>query len=151
MEPVPVDEGDAGVPGASATYALEGDGAWIARARGLAAAFLARAAEAADGLAVSARAVEVTQLVVSELVTNARKYAPGPVRLDLSISGSALEVGVRDGNPVLPVARGADPGRVGQHGLEIVMALAEALEIRQEAAGKRVTARISLVDAPGDR
>src|SRR5690606_42129040 len=62
MEPVPADEGDAGVTGASATYALEGDGAWIARARGLAAAFLARAAEAADGLAVSARAVEVTQL-----------------------------------------------------------------------------------------
>ncbi|MEU5520550.1 hypothetical protein ABZ759_07555, partial [Streptomyces sp. NPDC047860] len=41
--------------------------------------------------------------------------------------------------------------RVGQHGLEIVMAVAEivmavaqALDVRQEPAGKSITARISL-------
>ena len=88
--------------------------------------------------------MEITQLVVSELVTNARKYAPGPVALDLRIFGDAVEVVVRDGNPEVPRPRDADPGRVGQHGLEIVMAVAEALDVRQEAEGKSVTARIAL-------
>ncbi|MFI8091258.1 ATP-binding protein [Streptomyces sp. NPDC086080] len=146
MEPVPFDEGETvpGAPGLRASYALDGDGAWIAEARRLAAAFLTRA-RAEDGLQVSTRVVEITQLVVSELVTNARKYAPGPVELDLRLAGDALEVIVHDGNPDAPVARNADPGRVGQHGLEIVMAVAQALDVRQEAAGKSITARISLL------
>lgn len=146
MEPVPFDEGETvpGAPRLRASYALDGDGAWIAEARRLAAAFLTRA-RAEDGLQVSTRVVEITQLVVSELVTNARKYAPGPVGLDLRLSGDALEVIVHDGNPDAPVARNADPGRVGQHGLEIVMAVAQALDVRQEAAGKSITARISLL------
>jgi anti-sigma regulatory factor (Ser/Thr protein kinase) len=126
-----------------ASYALEGDGAWIAQARHLAAAFLARV-RSENGLPVSTRAMEVTQLVVSELVTNARKYAPGPVGLDLRVAEGVVEIVVRDGNPTPPVARDADPGRVGQHGLEIVMAVAQALDVRQESAGKSITARISL-------
>ncbi|TWF83292.1 anti-sigma regulatory factor (Ser/Thr protein kinase) [Streptomyces capillispiralis] len=132
-----------GAPRLRASYALEDDGAWIAQARHLAAAFLARV-RAEDGTPVSTRVVEVTQLVVSELVTNARKYAPGPVGLDLLVSDNAVEVVVRDGNPAAPVPRDADPGRVGQHGLEIVMAVAQALDVRQEPAGKSITARISL-------
>lgn len=39
--------------------------------------FLTRV-QAEYGLPVSARAMDLTQLVVSEPVTNARKYAPGP-------------------------------------------------------------------------
>ena len=146
MEPVPVDEGDRapGAPRLRASYTLDENGTWIAQARHLAAAFLARA-RAEDGLPVSTRAVEIVQLVVSELVTNARKYAPGPVGLDLRVAGDAVEVIVRDGNPAPPVARDADPGRVGQHGLEIVMAVAQALDVRQEPAGKSITARISLL------
>ncbi|MER7486056.1 ATP-binding protein [Streptomyces sp. NPDC126497] len=146
MEPVPVDEGDTvpEVPRLRASYALDEGGTWIAQARHLAAAFLDRV-RVEDGLPVSTRAVEITQLVVSELVTNARKYAPGPVGLDLRIAGDTVEVVVRDGNPAPPVARDADPGRVGQHGLEIVMAVAQALDVRQEPAGKSITARISLL------
>ncbi|GGW49715.1 anti-sigma regulatory factor (Ser/Thr protein kinase) [Streptomyces albaduncus] len=132
-----------GAPRLQASYVLEGEGAWIAQARHLAAEFLARV-RSEDGLPVSTRALEVTQLVVSELVTNARKYAPGPVGLDLRVAGDAVEIVVRDGNPAPPVARDADPGRVGQHGLEIVMAVAQALDVRQESAGKSITARISL-------
>jgi two-component sensor histidine kinase len=67
--------------------------------------------------------------VVSELVTNALKYAPAPVLLDLRTAGAAVEVVVVvwDCDPVLPVARAADVGRVGQHGLEIVMAVVRVL------------------------
>ncbi|MFC9735974.1 ATP-binding protein [Streptomyces roseolus] len=131
------------------TVALEGDGTDIARARRLAAGFLARV-QAEHGLLVSARAVDLTQLVVGELVTNARKYAAGPVLLDLCVTGELVEVAVWDSDPVLPVARAADAGRVGQHGLEIVMAVAQDFEIQSEPVGKRVTARHALADVPGD-
>ncbi|POX45107.1 ATP-binding protein [Streptomyces sp. Ru72] len=129
------------------TAALEGDGACIAEARHLAAEFLTRA-EAVHGVPVSDRTVDLTQLVVSELVTNARKYAPGPVLLEVRIAEGAVEVEVWDSDPVLPVARAADPGRVGQHGLEIVMAVVQGFEARREPVGKRITARIALPDQP---
>ncbi|MEU0946866.1 ATP-binding protein [Streptomyces canus] len=150
MPSVPVSE-NVPAPGEQAiqtTVALDGDGTCIARARHLAAGFLTRV-QAEHGLPVSQRAVDLTQLVVSELVTNALKYAPGPVLLDLRIVGDAVEVMVWDSDPVLPVARAADVGRVGQHGLEIVMAVAQGFEAQREPVGKRITARIALLDEPG--
>ncbi|MFD5270511.1 ATP-binding protein [Streptomyces sp. NPDC058335] len=150
MESAPVGE-DSAVPDEQAiqtTVALEGDGTCIARARHVAAGFLTRV-QAEYGLPVSQRAMDLTQLVVSELVTNARKYAPGPVLMDLRIVGDAVEVVVWDCDPVLPVARAADAGRVGQHGLEIVMAVAQSFEAQREPVGKRITARIALLDDPG--
>jgi anti-sigma regulatory factor (Ser/Thr protein kinase) len=129
------------------TVALEGGGSSIAEARHLAAQFLTQV-QAQHGLPVSQRAVDVTQLVVSELVTNARKYAPGPVLMDLRIVGDLVEIVVWDSAPVLPVARAADAGRVGQHGLEIVMAVAQGYEVQMEPVGKRITVRIALLDDP---
>jgi anti-sigma regulatory factor (Ser/Thr protein kinase) len=127
---------------------LEKEGLSIARARDLATAFLGRIREEL-GVPVSARTVGDTQLVVSELVTNARKYAPGPVTLELRFTEGLLEVVVRDEDPELPVPRPADADRIGQHGLEIVKAIAQHFEARRERDGKRVTARIALVgDSP---
>ncbi|MEU6769804.1 ATP-binding protein [Streptomyces sp. NPDC046759] len=131
----------------SVAVALEGQGPCIAEARRTAAGFLTRM-RAEHGIAVSQRAVEVTQLVVSELVTNAQKYAVGPILLDLRIAGDLVEVQVWDSDPVLPVARAADVGRVGQHGLEIVMAVCQAFEATREPVGKRITARLALTDDP---
>ncbi|MGV9358893.1 hypothetical protein ACWDPC_35935, partial [Streptomyces misionensis] len=67
-------------------------------------------------------------------------------RLDLRITGGLIEISVRDSDPALPVARAAEPSRVGQHGLEIVLAVAETFEARREGTGKRVTARVALAD-----
>ncbi|MFG2639058.1 ATP-binding protein [Streptomyces sp. NPDC048362] len=125
------------------TVALDGDGTCIAQARHLSADFLTRA-QAEYGLPVSQRAIDLAQLVVSELVTNARKYAPGPVLMELRIVGDLVEVVVWDSDPVLPVARAADAGRVGQHGLEIVMTVAKGFQAQREPVGKRITARIPL-------
>src|SRR4051812_36115958 len=86
------------------TIALDGDGSCIAEARHRAVDFLTRV-QAEYGLPVSARALDLTQLVVSELVTNARKYAPGPVLMELRIAGDLVEIIVWDSDPVLPVAR----------------------------------------------
>ncbi|MFI2511727.1 ATP-binding protein [Streptomyces sp. NPDC018972] len=150
MEAVPVG-GDGTTPGKEAmhtTVALDGKGTDIAHARHLAVGFLTRV-QAEYGLPVSQRAMDVTQLVVSELVTNARKYAPGPALLDLRIAGDTIVVSVWDSDSVLPIARAADVGRVGQHGLEIVMAVAQGFEARREPVGKRITARLALADDPG--
>ncbi|HZF91427.1 ATP-binding protein [Streptomyces sp.] len=130
------------------TVALDGGGTDIARARHLAAGFLTRL-QSEHGLPVSQRAMDVTRLVVSELVTNARKYAPGPILLVLRVTRGTVEVVVWDSDPALPIARAADAGRVGQHGLEIVMAVAQGFEAQREPVGKRITARIALADDPG--
>jgi hypothetical protein len=100
-----------------ATVALKGDGTCIAQARRLAVGFLTQA-QSGHGVPVSQRAMDLTQLVDSELVANARKYAPGPVLMDLRVVGETVEVVLWDSDPVLPIARAADVGRVGQHGLE---------------------------------
>ncbi|MFE4580058.1 ATP-binding protein [Streptomyces chartreusis] len=131
--------------------ALEGGGTSIAEARHRATELLSQAQEG-HGLPVSQQVLELTQLVVSELVTNARKYAPGPVLMELRITAHAVDIVVWDSDPTIPTARAADPGRVGQHGLEIVQAVTENLSVDPEPVGKRISARIALraeTDAPG--
>ncbi|MGW3291415.1 ATP-binding protein [Streptomyces sp. NPDC001002] len=129
------------------TVLLSGEGSCIAQARGIAADFLTRA-RTDHGVPVSTRALALTQLVASELVTNAHKYAPGLVRMELRITDSQVEVIVRDGARVRPGVRSIDPHRVGQHGLEIVMAVAERFQVDLEPSGKRVTVCIALSDPP---
>ncbi|MFJ8142311.1 ATP-binding protein [Streptomyces sp. NPDC096013] len=132
-------------PGWRSTVALEGDGTDIARARHLTAAFLERV-RTEHQLHASRRCIDLAQLVVSELVTNARKYAPGPILMDLLVDDGRLVVTVWDSDPVLPLARAADSERVGQHGLEIVMAVAQDFQACTEPVGKRITVRIPLAD-----
>ncbi|MEU9522787.1 ATP-binding protein [Streptomyces sp. NPDC048224] len=123
---------------------LNADGGRIADARHHTAAFLDQAAQE-HGLPVPAQTRDLTLLVVSELVTNARKYAPGPVRIELRISARTVEVAVSDTHTAVPAARPADPRRIGQHGLEIVKAVTEEFTVEQEPGGKRITARIPLI------
>ncbi|PTH90640.1 ATP-binding protein [Streptomyces sp. A244] len=120
----------------------------VAGARHAARGFLTQV-QAVHGIPVSDRATGLVQLVVSELVTNAHKYAPGPCLLDLEISDGAVEVSVWDTDPTLPVAQSPDPGQVGQHGLEIVIGVCRSFEMRREPVGKRITAAITLADDPG--
>ncbi|MFB8321198.1 ATP-binding protein [Streptomyces sp. NPDC055954] len=128
-----------------AEYPLEDVDGSIATARHHALDFL-DGARADHGVLIAARARDLTQLVVSELVTNVRKYAPGPASLELFITVEWIDVVVRDSEAAFPLGRTADPSRIGQHGLEIVMAVTTHLFINQDPAGKRVTARITLTD-----
>ncbi|ANW21810.1 ATP-binding protein [Streptomyces clavuligerus] len=130
------------VPWAAVCY--EGAPSSIADARRFTGDFLRRT-RARPGVAVPADAVRTAQLVVSELVTNACKYAPGPCLLELEVSRGVLEITVRDASPALPVVGAAGgPERIGRHGLEIVLALSESFEARREPVGKRVLARLAL-------
>ncbi|MGW7264911.1 ATP-binding protein [Streptomyces sp. NPDC054842] len=126
-----------------AAYALDGHDGCIAEARSHAAAFFDRV-RSEHRLQAPDRVVELTQLVVSELVTNARKYAPGPVLLTLRITAAAVDVVVWDSDPTVPAPQAADPDRIGQHGLEIVKAVATSLTVEAERVGKRITAQLAL-------
>jgi anti-sigma regulatory factor (Ser/Thr protein kinase) len=123
--------------------AYDGDTGSIAVARSLAASFLDEARDR-HGFTVPPQVRADAQLVVSELVTNAVKYAPGPCVLNLEIRGPVLDITTWDTSAVLPMARAAEPGRIGQHGLEIVFALCDGFDVRREPVGKRITVRLAL-------
>ncbi|MFF3177056.1 ATP-binding protein [Streptomyces sp. NPDC057900] len=132
----------------SAASAIFEDTTEIAEARALARSFLADV-QALHGFPVSDRVLGNVQLVVSELVTNARKYAPGPSVLTLDIQDGAVRVRVWDGGTTLPVILSPDSSRIGQHGLEIVMAVSQSLAMNRKPVGKQITATIALTDDPG--
>ncbi|MGW6212378.1 ATP-binding protein [Streptomyces sp. NPDC055109] len=140
-------EGEGSGPDLEATLSLDGDSSRIAQARHVATAFLVKARDEA-GIPVAQATVEIVQLIVSELVTNARKYAPGPALLKLHIHGTVLTFELWDSSPVVPAAKAPNPERIGQHGLEIVAALAQTLTVESTVVGKRITVDISL-DVPG--
>ncbi|MGW0817481.1 ATP-binding protein [Streptomyces viridiviolaceus] len=119
----------------------------VAEARETARRFLTEV-QSVHGIPVSDHVLGMVLLVVSELVTNAYKYAPGPCLLDLAVGDGVVEISVWDTDPVLPVARAADVGRVGQHGLEIVLGVCQSFEVRREPVGKRIKAAILLADDP---
>ncbi|HEX5510144.1 MAG TPA: ATP-binding protein, partial [Actinomycetales bacterium] len=59
------------------------------------------------------------------------------------------EVTVWDSSTDLPAVGAMDPGRVGQHGLELVMAISQTFCVHREPVGKRIAAAIELADDPG--
>ncbi|GAB2631283.1 hypothetical protein GCM10027168_73330 [Streptomyces capparidis] len=60
----------------------------------------------------------------------------------------AIEVTVWDSNLALPIARAAEPGRVGQHGLEIVLRLSAGFAAQRESVNKRLNTTIPLAHHP---
>jgi anti-sigma regulatory factor (Ser/Thr protein kinase) len=127
--------------GAASTTYTDLDGA-IASARDFVASFLL--AKAADGVTIGASTVGDARLVISELVTNVVRHASGPCQVDLELVGGVLHIAVSDTHQVAPIAHAPDPRRVGQHGLEIVLAVCEGVEIEPLPSGKRVRARLTL-------
>ncbi|WP_030749040.1 ATP-binding protein [Streptomyces griseus] len=129
---------------AGVVYGDASRGGAIASARAFTAEFLATAPAVLGG-PVDEERVELAQLVVSELVTNAIRHTAGPCRLLLELGPDVLEISVFDEEAAAPVPRGPDPRRIGQHGVEIVVAVCESLTVEPAAEGKRVRARLSLL------
>ncbi|MEU8033240.1 ATP-binding protein [Streptomyces sp. NPDC049099] len=115
----------------------------IGDARDAVASLLSRARPA-----LARRSVQDAQLVVSELVTNAAKHAPGPCALCLELlpDAAALRITVTDTSAEPPRRRPPDPGRVGGHGLHLVAMISRDLEVTRLPRGKRVTVTVPLTD-----
>ncbi|WP_260606597.1 ATP-binding protein [Streptomyces sp. WAC08241] len=131
-----------------AGYGLDRDGSCIADARRRAAVFLEEA-RTEHRVPVSERARDLTELVVSELVTNAYKYAPGMVLVEVRVTPGSVDIVVWDSDPAVPTIGAADPGRIGHHGVEIIEAVTQDLFVERGTAGKCVTARVPLADGVG--
>ncbi|MER5888627.1 ATP-binding protein [Streptomyces sp. NPDC001941] len=115
----------------------------VAAARGAVRAVLARAGHAPDG-----RTCQDAQLVVSELVTNAFRHAPGPggLELEVPVGGGVLRITVSDTSPAPLRPQPTGTNRVGGHGLALVALLCSELRtaVRDPGPGKRVSADFPL-------
>lgn len=127
--------------GHSAAWDLPADPAVVSNARKRAAAQLA-----AWGLD---DAVFTTELVVSELVTNAIRYGAEPIRLRL-IRDTALICEVFDGSSTAPHLRRARIFDEGGRGLLLVASLTERWGTRYTSTGKTIWAEQPLPDAEAD-
>ncbi|MFD7907426.1 SpoIIE family protein phosphatase [Kitasatospora sp. NPDC059747] len=118
-----------------ADWDIESDFAQVAHARRL----------AADQLAVWGleETAFVTELVVSELVTNAIKYGQPPIRLRL-IRNTSLICEVSDGSDTSPHLRRARTFDEGGRGLMLVAQLTQGWGTRHSTSGKTIWCAQSL-------
>jgi anti-sigma regulatory factor (Ser/Thr protein kinase) len=84
------------------------------------------------------------ELVVSELVTNTIRHAPGPCGLVVQLSAGTLAITVWDTSPEEPVVRKGDRHRVGGHGLPLVHAVSDTVVVGFRTGGKQITAHMRL-------
>jgi PAS domain S-box-containing protein len=137
----------------------------VARTRGLAADRVVRwdlpaePAVVADARARTARQLAAwgleevtftTELIVSELLTNAILHARPPIQLRMILDG-ALSCEVSDGSRTAPHLRRADRYDEDGRGLMLVAQLAERWGTRHTRAGKTIWAQQPLPPSPGPR
>ncbi|MFI0901128.1 ATP-binding protein [Streptomyces sp. NPDC020983] len=125
-----------------ATTTFSGAPPSIAQARDFTAAFVDRAAWADPRIQPGRRGDAL--LVISELVTNVVRHAPGPCEVTLEVTGVELVITVCDSSVQPPTFHPRAPHRIGRHGLEIVLALCTSVDSRPTPQGKAVRAVMSL-------
>ncbi|MEU2540788.1 ATP-binding protein [Streptomyces iakyrus] len=80
------------------------------------------------------------ELVVSELVTNAIRHAPGPCGMILRLSDEGLAITVWDTSAEQPVVRKRDGQRFGGHGMHVVHTVSAEVAVAPLGTGKQITA-----------
>lgn len=88
--------------------------------------------------------VEVAELLVSELVTNALRHAGGPIEVTVLLLDEILTLAVADGQSPLPRLRRAREGDEGGRGLHLVSVLSERWGARPTEGGKVVWCELPL-------
>jgi anti-sigma regulatory factor (Ser/Thr protein kinase) len=102
----------------------------------------AEAVRAADDLQIEPLSDEL-QLVVSELVTNAIRYADPPVAVEIEAGEQAVTIAVGDGSPGRPRAKAPDLEAEGGRGLLMIDLLAADSGIRPQPPGKTIWASLA--------
>ncbi len=124
----------AGPPSLRAVHELDGKAGTVTEARVLTRAFLDACVPSLE-----VQACEDALLLVSELVSNAVRHAPGPCTLTLTHGGAGFGIALSDTSQVFPEPRTPDlltgAGGFGWHLLE---RLSQSLEVRQHPGGKTV-------------
>ncbi|HEY3479991.1 MAG TPA: ATP-binding protein [Streptomyces sp.] len=118
---------------------FDGGPGCIAAAREAAVSFLRRHAPKAPDVRGTFHGDAV--LVVSELVTNAVRHAPGAFVLELSLLAGGIEIAVHDTNPNPPQVR--PPDRTGGRGWPLVQSLAHQVRVIRRSDGKAVHAELA--------
>ncbi|GAA2969419.1 ATP-binding protein [Streptomyces enissocaesilis] len=114
-----------------------------ARARETATDFLAEA-ERVRGEATSAETSGAVLIVVSELVTNAVRHAPGLCTVRLTLHDEGVLIEVSDTSPVLPCPRAPDvTGASGGWGMQMITRLAGEIQtVPGPGPGKTIRTRL---------
>ncbi|MGW0563095.1 ATP-binding protein [Streptomyces sp. NPDC003016] len=114
-----------------------------AQARETATGFLADV-ERVRGKPTSADTTGAVLIVVSELVTNAVRHAPGPCTVRLTLHGDGVLIEVSDTSTVLPCLRAPDvTGATGGWGMQMITRLAgEIHTVPGPGPGKTVRTRL---------
>ena len=107
-----------------AAYQLDGSGGCVSTARGCTRAYLEQCApQLSPGTAADAL------VLVSELVTNAVRYAPGSCCLYLVEADEELTIAVSDTSTVVPSPRAPDLDRGGGFGWHLLYRLARRVDV----------------------
>ncbi|WP_406356422.1 ATP-binding protein [Streptomyces sp. NBC_00658] len=96
--------------------------------------------------------VHTAELVISELVTNAVRYAsPGQVSMTVRLVEAVLRIEVCDSSPTLPRLGLPDEYSENGRGLFLVAALADRYGAEPTPTGKRCWAEIALPASPDQK
>jgi len=87
-----------------------------------------------------AQQVELAELVVSELVSNAVRYAgdAGDLELEVIADDQLIRLSIADGSDERPVLNTSSPGQPGGMGLQLVDRVATRWGVQDHLLGKRV-------------
>lgn len=87
--------------------------------------------------------LDETEIIASELVTNAVRHGAGPITLHLAAPAdrSSLRVGVHDSDGTrVPLPRSASPRDTGGRGMQLIDSLAARWGCQVDGTGKEVWA-----------
>lgn len=87
--------------------------------------------------------LDVVELLVSEVATNAMIHGAGEVRVRVAVTGEVVRVEVDDEDPRAPIVRPASPTAEGGRGLALVTALSSAWGSLPREGGKTVWFEVS--------
>ena len=99
-------------------------------------------ADVAEALGIGALCDDLA-LVITELVTNAVRYADPPLEVEIEATSEQVIVGVVDGSPGRPHARPHSDDAEGGRGLRLVDLLATETGVRPQPPGKTMWAALA--------